>query len=118
VGIFQPDSELKIKILTNELGKTTTPSSVAFLEDGNVVVGEHAKTYDNYVYDAKRYIGRSFADAQTQELIRDAKFSVVVGSRGGCEVELGDGPANRHTMEEISAKILNAMKNIAEQHVG
>ena len=59
VGIWDSNED-GVMILSNDQGNTTTPSCVAFNPNGEAVVGERAWTFDNYVYDAKRYIGRNF----------------------------------------------------------
>ena len=118
VGYWTPEEQ--VYIIPNEQGRTTTPSWVAFQPGGETVVGERACTFDNWVYDAKRYIGRKFSDEKTQELLRTAKFRVVQGERDRCDVDFTEslGPGERYSMEEVSAKVLNAMKKTAERHIG
>ena len=115
VGVWD-SNENRVVIIANDQGNTTTPSFVAFNPNGEAVVGERARTFDNWVNDAKRYIGRKFGDAEVQRLRQSARFNVVEGKRGRCEVDLGS--SGKYTMEEVSAKVLNSMKKLAEAHVG
>ena len=62
VGLFRPESQ-SVEILSNSLGKKTTPSWVALSPgDNNVVVGEAAASHSDYYYEVKRIIGRSFQE--------------------------------------------------------
>ena len=62
VALFNPDTQ-SVEVLTNEAGKTTTPSWVAMPIGGNkVIVGEAAASQPDYYHEVKRVIGRSFAE--------------------------------------------------------
>jgi len=119
VGIFRDD---RIEIIANDQGNRTTPSFVAFT-DTERLIGDAAKNQvamnpANTVFDAKRLIGRKFADAEVQADMKHFPFTVL--DRGGkpvVEVEF-KGEKKQFTPEEISSMILVKMRETAEAYLG
>ena len=121
VGIYKDG---KVEIIANDQGNRTTPSWVAFTEDGQKLVGDAAKgqaaaNTANTVFDVKRLIGHKFNDPKTQEDIRTLPYKVVEGRNGNCEIVVNHkGEQKKFTPEEISAMILTNMKETAESYLG
>ncbi|KAK6584945.1 hypothetical protein PZA11_003169 [Diplocarpon coronariae] len=119
VGIFRDD---RIEIIANDQGNRTTPSFVAFT-DTERLIGDAAKNQvamnpHNTVFDAKRLIGRKFADAEVQADMKHFPFTVL--DRAGkpvVEVEF-KGEKKQFTPEEISSMILVKMRETAEAYLG
>ncbi|CZS97340.1 Heat shock 70 kDa protein [Rhynchosporium graminicola] len=119
VGIFRDD---RIEIIANDQGNRTTPSFVAFT-DTERLIGDAAKNQVamnpiNTVFDAKRLIGRKYADAEVQADMKHFPFTVL--DRGGkpvVEVEF-KGEKKQFTPEEISSMILVKMRETAEAYLG
>ncbi|CAK7227749.1 Hsp70 chaperone [Sporothrix bragantina] len=119
VGIFRDD---RIEIIANDQGNRTTPSFVAFT-DTERLIGDAAKNQvamnpQNTVFDAKRLIGRKFADAEVQADMKHFPFKVV--DRAGkpvIEVEF-KGETKQFTPEEISSMVLIKMRETAESYLG
>lgn len=106
------------KVITNEEGARTTPSVVAFTKDGQKLVGQVARRQavtnpQNTVFSAKRFIGRTFEEAQ-QEISR-MPYKVVKGDKGDCRIEV-QGKA--YAPQEISAQVLMKLKKAAEDYLG
>ena len=106
------------EIVVNAEGDRTTPSVVGFRKDGEGVVGKAAKNQavtnpENTVSSVKRFIGRSFAE--TTEEQKTVSYRVKAGKDGRAVVDI-DG--KDYTPEEISAMVLQKMKNDAEKTVG
>ena len=106
------------EILVNAEGDRTTPSVEGFRKDGERVVGKAAKNQavtnpENTVSSVKRFIGRSFAE--TSEEQKTISYKVQNGKDGRAVVHV-DG--KDYTPEEISAMVLQKMKNDAEKQVG
>lgn len=121
VGIYKDG---KVEIISNDQGNRTTPSWVAFTEDGQKLVGDAAKgqaaaNTANTVFDVKRLIGHKYRDPKTQEDVRTLPYKVVEGRNGNCEiVVMHKGEEKRLTPEEVSAMILTNMKETAESYLG
>ena len=121
VGIYRNGS---VEIIANDQGNRTTPSWVAFTEEGQKLVGDAAKNQAssntaNTVFDIKRLIGHKFSDPKTQEDIRTLPYKVVEGRNGNCAVVVEyKGDKKTLTPEEISAMILTNQKEIAESYLG
>jgi molecular chaperone DnaK (HSP70) len=121
VGVYRNGS---VEIIANEQGNRTTPSWVAFTEDGIKLVGDAAKNQAssntaNTVFDIKRLIGHKYKDPKTQEDIRTLPYKVVEGRNGNCAVIVEyKGEKKTLTPEEISAMILTNQKEIAEAFLG
>jgi len=119
VGIFRDD---RIEIIANDQGNRTTPSFVAFT-DTERLIGDAAKNQVamnpvNTVFDAKRLIGRKFADAEVQADMKHFPFTVI--DRAGkpvVEVEF-KGEKKQFTPEEILSMILVKMRETAEAYLG
>jgi len=120
VGVWQNDS---VTIIENSEGKRTTPSFVAFT-DAERLVGEAAKNQAsrnpaNTVYDAKRLIGRKIQDPAVQQDMRNWPFKIVRGKGDKPMIEVThQGEVKRFHPEEISAMVLQKMKETAEAHLG
>jgi molecular chaperone DnaK len=105
-------------VITNPEGGRTTPSVVAFTKAGERLVGTVAKRQsitnpDNTIYSIKRFMGRRFNEVQSE--IKAVSYKVVAGPNGDVRVEaLGKD----YPPPEISAIILQKMKDAAEQHLG
>uniref|UniRef100_A0A2K6C9Q5 Heat shock protein family A (Hsp70) member 6 n=1 Tax=Macaca nemestrina TaxID=9545 RepID=A0A2K6C9Q5_MACNE len=119
VGVFQQG---RVEILANDQGNRTTPSYVAFT-DTQRLVGDAAKSQvalnpDNTVFDAKRLIGRKFADTTVQSDMKHWPFQVV--SEGGKpKVRVSyRGEDKTFYPEEISSMVLSKMKETAEAYLG
>ncbi|KAJ5216446.1 uncharacterized protein N7498_002853 [Penicillium cinerascens] len=119
VGVFRDD---RIEIIANDQGNRTTPSFVAFT-DTERLIGDAAKNQvamnpHNTVFDAKRLIGRRFADAEVQADMKHWPFKVVdKASKPILEVEF-KGETKQFTPEEISSMILTKMRETAEAYLG
>ena len=106
------------KVITNPEGGRTTPSVVAFTKSGERLVGQVAKRQaitnpENTVYSIKRFMGRRFNEVQNE--IKTVPYKVVSGPNGDCRVmALG----KEYPPPEISAMILQKMKDAAEQYLG
>ncbi|KAJ5220901.1 uncharacterized protein N7469_009788 [Penicillium citrinum] len=119
VGVFRDD---RIEIIANDQGNRTTPSFVAFT-DTERLIGDAAKNQvamnpHNTVFDAKRLIGRRFADAEVQSDMKHWPFKVIEkATKPVIEVEF-KGENKQFTPEEISAMILVKMRETAEAYLG
>jgi len=119
VGVFQHG---KVEIIANDQGNRTTPSYVAFT-DTERLIGDPAKNQvainpTNTIFDAKRLIGRKFADATVQADMKHWPFTVIdAATKPKLEVEYKNETKN-FTPEEISAMILTKMKETAEAYLG
>jgi len=108
------------RVIENSEGSRTTPSMVAFSKDGERLVGQPAKRQavtnpENTLYAIKRLIGRRFDDEQAHDLIEKAPFNVIEGENGDAWVEV-DG--EKYAPSQISAMLLQKMKETAEAHLG
>ena len=83
----------KAKVIENAEGARTTPSVVAYLDDGEVLVGAPAKRQavtnaKNTIYSAKRLVGRKFGDAEVRKTMTHVPYSIVEASNGDAWVEV------------------------------
>ena len=119
VGVWQND---RVEIIANDQGNRTTPSYVAFT-DSERLIGDAAKNQVamnpyNTVFDAKRLIGRRFADAEVQSDMKHWPFKVIdSNTKPIIEVEF-KGERKTFTPEEISSMVLLKMKETAEAYLG
>ncbi len=117
VAIMEGDSAT---VIANAEGSRTTPSVVAFGDDGEQLVGQIAKRQAitnpaNTVYAAKRLIGRKAKDEEVEELVRFLPYEVVPAPNGDAWIRVGE---RDFSPSEIGAAILTKMKEAAEAHLG
>ena len=108
------------KVIENSEGDRTTPSIVAFAKDGEVLVGQSAKRQavtnpDNTVFAVKRLIGRKFDESVVQRDIDLMPYKISKAKNGDAWVEAG---GKSMAPPEISARILQKMKQTAEDYFG
>jgi molecular chaperone DnaK len=108
------------RILENAEGARTTPSIIAQSKTGERLVGLLAKRQavtnpKNTVFQIKRFIGHTFDEAGVQKDLKSIPFEIRKSSNGGIEVQMGD---KWYRPEEISAMILQKLKNDAEAKLG
>ncbi|MEH6475961.1 MAG: Hsp70 family protein, partial [Sneathiella sp.] len=108
------------KIVENSEGARTTPSMVAFTEDGDKLVGQAAKRQavtnpENTLFAIKRLIGRRFDDKATQKDIKMVPFNIVEADNKDAWVE---SRGEKYSPSQISAFILQKMKETAETFLG
>jgi len=114
VGIWKND---RVEIISNDQGNRTTPSYVAFNENerliGNAAKNQASMNPTNTIYDAKRLIGRKYNDRVVQEDMKTWPYKVV-DSDGKPKFEVDYmGEQKQFYPEEISAMVLEKMKEIA-----
>lgn len=110
----------KPKVIENSEGMRTTPSMVAFTEDGERLVGQPAKRQavtnpENTFFAIKRLIGRPFDDPATQKDIDMVPYKIVKADNGDAWVE---ERGQTYSPSQISAFILQKMKETAEDYLG
>ena len=108
------------KVIENAEGARTTPSIVAYQEDGEVLVGAPAKRQavtnpKNTIYAVKRLIGRKFSEKEVQKDIDLMPYSIVAADNGDAWVEVR---GKKLSPPQISAEILRKMKKTAEDYLG
>ena len=110
----------KPKVIENAEGARTTPSIIAYMEDGEVLVGAPAKRQavtnpKNTLYGVKRLIGRRFEEPMVQKDIAMVPYGIVKAKNGDAWVKVRD---KEISAPEISAQVLMKMKNTAEDYLG
>lgn len=105
-------------VIANSEGKRTTPSVVAFLDNGERKIGDPAKRQaitnpTNTIYSIKRFMGQTFNNVQ--EETKRIPYTVAAGDNNTPRVKIGD---RMYTPQEISAMILQKMKKTAEDYLG
>src|ERR1700716_2502829 len=110
----------KARVIENAEGARTTPSMVAFTDDGEVLVGQPAKRQsitnpENTVYAIKRLIGRRYDDPITEKDKAMVPYHIVRGDNGDAWVEI---KGKKYSPSQISAFILTKMKETAEANLG
>src|SRR5271170_175701 len=119
VAVWQND---RVEVIANDQGNRTTPSYVAFT-DSERLIGDAAKNQvamnpHNTVFDAKRLIGRRFADAEVQADMKHWPFKVLdKGGKPVIQVEY-KGEQKTFTPEEVSSMVLTKMRETAEAYLG
>ncbi len=108
------------KILENSEGARTTPSIVAKSKTGETIVGQLARRQavtnpKNTIYQIKRFIGHTFDEQAVQKDKSSVPYEIQKSANGGIEVKMGD---KWYRPEEISAMILQKLKNDAEARIG
>jgi molecular chaperone DnaK len=108
------------KVVENAEGARTTPSMVAITEDGERLVGQPAKRQavtnpENTLFAVKRLIGRRHADPMVAKDKKMVPFNIVEGKNGDAWVE---ARSEKYSPSQISAYILQKMKETAEQYLG
>jgi molecular chaperone DnaK len=108
------------KVIENAEGARTTPSIVAYQEDGEVLVGASAKRQavtnpKNTLYAIKRLIGRKFTEKEVQKDIDLMPYSIVAADNGDAWVEVR---GKQLSAQQVSADILRKMKKTAEDYLG
>ena len=110
----------KPKVIENSEGARTTPSVVAYAEDGEVLVGAPAKRQavtnaKNTIYAVKRLIGRRFEEKEVQKDIGLMPYRIVKADNGDAWVEVR---GKKMAAQQVSAEILRKMKKTAEDYLG
>jgi molecular chaperone DnaK len=105
-------------VIANSEGGRTTPSVVAFTKDGERVVGLAAKRQaitnpDRTIFSIKRFMGRKFQEVQAES--SEVPYKVIAGPNDDARVRIG---SKEHSPPEISAMILQKMKQTAEDYLG
>ena len=108
------------RVIENSEGARTTPSIVAYQEDGEVLVGASAKRQavtnpKNTLYAVKRLIGRKFAEKEVQKDIDLMPYAIVAADNGDAWVEVR---GKKLSAQQVSADILRKMKKTAEDYLG
>jgi molecular chaperone DnaK len=108
------------KVIENAEGARTTPSVVAFLDDGERLVGQPAKRQavtnpTNTLFAIKRLIGRQMTDPMVEKDKGMVPYDIVKGPNGDAWVRAHD---KDYSPQQVSAFILQKMKEAAEQHLG
>jgi molecular chaperone DnaK len=117
VAVLEGDTP---KVIENAEGARTTPSIVAYSEDGEILAGQSAKRQavtnpENTVYAVKRLIGRRFDDDVVKKDMDMVPYKIVKADNGDAWVEIkGESKA----APQISAEILKKMKKTAEDYIG
>jgi len=110
----------KPKVIVNSEGSRTTPSTVAYMEDGEILVGAPAKRQavtnaKNTLYAVKRLIGRRFEEKEVQKDIDLMPFKILKAENGDAWVEVR---GKKIAPQEVSAQVLRKMKKTAEDYLG
>lgn len=110
----------KPRVIENSEGDRTTPSIVAYTDDGEVLVGQSAKRQavtnpNNTLFAIKRLIGRKFSDDEVQKDIELVPYKIIKADNGDAWVEVN---GKKLAPPEISARILMKMKKTAEDYLG
>ncbi len=108
------------KVIENSEGSRTTPSVVAFPDSGERLVGQIARRQaitnpENTLFAIKRLIGRRFEDAEVQKAKQLAPFKIIKAENGDAWVE---SRGKQYSAQEISAIVLQKMKQTAEDYLG
>jgi len=108
------------KVIENAEGARTTPSVVAFTEEKEKLIGQPAKRQavtnpENTIFAVKRLIGRNFEDPTVRKDIEAAPFKIVNSEKGDAWIE---SKGEKYSPSQISAFILQKMKETAEKYLG
>jgi molecular chaperone DnaK len=107
-------------VIPNQEGNRTTPSVVAFTDKGERLVGQVAKRQaitnpENTVFSIKRLMGRKYKSREVQDAIKKLPYRIVEAPNGDAHVEI---KGKRYSPPEISAMILQKLKQAAEDYLG
>jgi len=110
----------KPKVIENSEGARTTPSIVAYTEDGEILVGAPAKRQavtnaKNTIYAVKRLIGRKYDDPEVQKALKVSPYKIVRADNSDAWVEVR---GRKIAPQQVSAEILRKMKKTAEDYLG
>jgi molecular chaperone DnaK len=110
----------KAKVIENAEGDRTTPSIIAYAQDGEILVGQPAKRQavtnpQNTLFAIKRLIGRRFEDKEVQRDIDIMPFKIVKADNGDAWVE---AKGEKMAPPQVSAEVLKKMKKTAEDYLG
>ena len=108
------------RVIENAEGDRTTPSTVAFTDDGEVLVGAAAKRQavtnpENTLHAIKRLVGRKFEEDVVQRDVKEMPYSIVKADNGDAWVSVQD---KKMAPPEISARVLQKMKSTVEDYLG
>ncbi len=118
VAVMEPGG--KVRVIENSEGDRTTPSVVAYTDDGQVLVGKAAKRQaitnpKKTLYAIKRLIGRKFKDDVVQKDIKMVPYDIIAADNGDAWVNVA---GKKLSAQQISAEILIKMKKTAESYLG
>ncbi|MFP1723364.1 molecular chaperone DnaK [Lonsdalea quercina] len=110
----------KVKVLENSEGDRTTPSIIAYTQDGETLVGQPAKRQavtnpKNTLFAIKRLIGRRFQDEEVQRDTNIMPYKIIGADNGDAWLEVKD---QKLAPPQISAEVLKKMKKTAEDYLG
>ncbi|QCI25909.1 molecular chaperone DnaK [Buchnera aphidicola] len=110
----------KAKVLENSEGDRTTPSVIAYTQDGEILVGQPAKRQaitnpKNTLFAIKRLIGRKFQDTEVQKDIKIMPYEIINSENGDAWINI---KGQRMAPPQISAEVLKKMKKTAENYLG
>src|SRR5919112_3264449 len=110
----------KPKVIENSEGSRTTPSVVAYTEDGEILVGAPAKRQavtnaKNTIYAVKRLIGRRYEDPEVQKALKVTPYKIVRADNGDAWIEIR---GKKISPQEVSAQVLRKLKKDAEAYLG
>ena len=108
------------KVLENAEGARTTPSVVAFTDNEEKLIGQPAKRQavtnpENTIFAVKRLIGRNFEDPSVKKDVETAPFKIINSDKGDAWIE---AKGNKYSPSQISAFVLQKMKETAEKYLG
>ena len=108
------------RVIENSEGDRTTPSIIAYTEDGEILVGQNAKRQavtnpSNTLFAVKRLIGRKFKDDVVQKDIKMVPYAIAEASNGDAWIEV---KGEKLAPPQISAEVLKKMKKTAEEYLG
>ncbi|WP_457421582.1 molecular chaperone DnaK [Roseateles sp. P5_E7] len=108
------------RVIENAEGARTTPSIIAYQEDGEILVGASAKRQSvtnpkNTIYAVKRLIGRKFSEKEVQKDIDLMPYAITAADNGDAWVEVR---GKKLAPQQVSAEILRKMKKTAEDYLG
>ena len=108
------------RVIENSEGDRTTPSIIAYTDDGEILVGQNAKRQavtnpTNTLFAVKRLIGRKFKDDVVQKDIKMVPYSIAEAKNGDAWIEV---KGEKLAPPQISAEVLKKMKKTAEEYLG